>query len=68
MRKSCVRNKIAPECPIQFKVTAELKKEIHRSALEQDETVRTFILKALKGRGISVSDDDLVDRRKAVAR
>ena len=56
------------EKTLQIKVSPELKKEIHRSALEQDETVRTFILKALKGRGIAVSDCDLVDRRKAAIR
>jgi len=56
------------EKTVQIKVSPELKKEIHRSALERDETVRTFILKALKGRGITVSDDDLIDRRKAVTR
>ncbi|MDJ0278540.1 hypothetical protein QLH51_17220 [Sphingomonas sp. 2R-10] len=56
------------EKTVQIKVSPELKKEIYRSALERDETVRTFILKALKGRGIAVSDRDLVDRRKAAVR
>lgn len=60
--------KAAKEMTVQFKVSPALKKEIHRSALEQDETVRAFILKALKGRGVAISDDDLVDRRKGGGR
>lgn len=56
------------EKTVQIKVSAELKKAIHRTALERDETVRTFILKALKQRGIAIADGDLVDRRKGVGR
>lgn len=58
--------KASDEETVQLKVSAELKKEIRRSALECDETIRTFVLKALKGRGVSVSDEDLRDRRKVV--
>lgn len=60
--------KASSEMTVQFKVSPALKKEIYRSALERDETVRAFILKALKDRGIAVSDNDLVDRRKGGAR
>lgn len=60
--------KSSKEMTVQFKVSPALKKEIYRSALEQDETVRAFILKALKDRGIAVSDGDLVDRRKVGGR
>lgn len=60
--------KVPDEKTVQFKVSPELKKEIHRTALERDETVRTFILKALKQRGIAVADGDLVDRRKVALR
>lgn len=60
--------KASSEMTVQFKVSPALKKEIYRNALEQDETVRVFILKALKGRGIAVSDNDLVDRRKVSSR
>ena len=59
--------KVPDEKTVQFKVSPELKKEIHRTALERDETVRTFILKALKQRGIAIADGDLVDRRKAAS-
>jgi hypothetical protein len=60
--------KASNEMTVQFKVSPALKKEIYRSALERDETVRAFILKALKDRGIAVSDNDLVDRRKVGSR
>lgn len=53
---------------VQIKVAPELKKLIRRTALERDETVRTFILRALRDRGVPVSDDELVDRRKVAAR
>ncbi len=58
--------KASDEETVQLKVSAELKKEIRRNALECDETIRTFVLKALRGRGVTVSDDELRDRRKAV--
>jgi hypothetical protein len=57
--------KTSKEMTVQFKVSPTLKKAIYRSALERDETVRAFILKALKDQGIPVSDGDLIDRRKA---
>lgn len=60
--------KPSQEETVQIKVSPQLKKEIRRSALECDETVRTFILKALKSRGVAVADDELVDRRKAAGR
>jgi hypothetical protein len=60
--------KASSEMTVQFKVSPALKKEICRSALERDETVRAFILKALKDRGIPVSENDLVDRRKVGGR
>jgi hypothetical protein len=53
---------------LQIKVSPELKKAIRRGALECDETVRTFILRALKNRGVWVPDDELVDRRKVPGR
>lgn len=60
--------KLSDEKTVQIKVSAELKKAICRTALERDETLRTLILKALQQCGIAVSDDDLVDRRKAAIR
>ena len=61
-------SKASNESAIQFKVSPELKKEICRSALERNETVRAFILRALKEQGLSISDSDLIDRRRIVSR
>lgn len=61
-------SKGAREETVQIKVSPELKKEIRRLALERDETVRTFVLKALRDRGVTVSDGELVDRRKIVGK
>lgn len=60
--------KSAQQETLQIKVSPELKKAVRRGALESDETVRTFILKALQGRGVPVPDEELVDRRKAAGR
>lgn len=60
--------KTSEESAIQIKVSPALKKEITRSAFERNETVRAFILRALKAQGISVSDSELIDRRRSIAR
>ncbi len=53
---------------LQIKLSPELKKAVRRGALECDETVRTFILRALQRRGVPVPDDELVDHRKVLVR
>ena len=58
----------ASEETVQIRVSAETKKEIRRIALERDETVRTFILRALQARGVIVSESEIGDRRKAGSR
>ena len=60
--------KAKPDQTVQIKVSAETKKEIRRVALERDETLRTFVLRALRDRGVTVSDDEVGDRRKSVPR
>ena len=60
--------KAKPDQTVQIKVSAETKKEIRRVALERDETLRTFVLRALKDRGVTVSDEEVGDRRKSVPR
>jgi uncharacterized protein (DUF1778 family) len=58
----------ASEETVQIRVSAETKKEIRRIALERDETVRTFILRALQARGVILSESEIGDRRKAGSR
>lgn len=41
-----------------------LRKELTQLAVDADMTMRAFVLMALKEKGLSVSNEDLVDRRK----
>jgi len=54
------------EPTIQFSLSMrkELRKQLARLASEADMTMRAFVLNALKEKGLSVRDDDLIDLRK----
>ena len=41
-----------------------LQKELAQLALNEDMTMRAFVLNALKGKGLSVKEEDLKDLRK----
>lgn len=64
--------KVAPvpqreeEGVIQFSLSMrkELRKQLARLASDADMTMRAFVLNALKEKGLSVRDDDLIDLRK----
>jgi hypothetical protein len=61
------REQPAQEEPaIQFSLSMrkELRKQLARLASEADMTMRAFVLNALKEKGLSVRDDDLIDLRK----
>jgi hypothetical protein len=51
---------------IQFSLSMrkELRKQLARLASDTDMTMRAFVLNALKEKGLSVREDDLVDLRK----
>ena len=51
---------------IQFSLSMrkELRKQLTRLASDDDMTMRAFVLNALKEKGLSVREDDLVDLRK----
>jgi hypothetical protein len=51
---------------IQFSLSMrkELRKQLARLASDADMTMRAFVLNALKEKGLSVRDDDLIDLRK----
>lgn len=53
-----------PEVQFSFSLRKRLRKELKRLADDADMPVRSFILNALKEKGLSVTDDDLIDRRK----
>jgi hypothetical protein len=54
------------EGAIQFSLSMrkELRKELARLASDADMTMRAFVLNALKEKGLSVREDDLIDLRK----
>jgi len=47
-----------------LKMRESLHKELARLAFESDMTMRGFIMNALKAQGLSVTQEDLVDRRR----
>lgn len=47
-----------------FGLRKSQRKELRRLAEDADMTVRAFILDALKGRGLTVNEEDLLDLRK----
>jgi hypothetical protein len=47
-----------------LKMRASLHRELARMAFDSDMTMRGFIMNALKGKGLSVTKTDLVDRRR----
>ena len=51
---------------VQFSLSMrpELRKQLDRLAADADMTMRAFVLHALKGKGLDVRDEDLVDLRK----
>lgn len=53
-----------PLVQFSFGLRRSLRKELQRLAADQDMTMRAFILDALKEKGLSVTDDDLLDLRK----
>lgn len=57
----------APAEPIvqfSFGLRKSQRKELQRLASDADMTMRAFILDALKEKGLSVTDEDLLDLRK----
>ena len=66
---SCIESRPKPreeEGVTQFSLSMrkELRKQLARLASDADMTMRAFVLNALKEKGLSVRDDDLIDLRK----
>jgi hypothetical protein len=57
----------APSEPlVQFsmRMRKSLRRELDRLAIDHDTTMQAFVLSALRDKGLSVTDDDLLDLRK----
>ena len=57
-----------PLVQFSFSMRKSLRRELDRLAADSDMTIRSFVLNALKEKGLSVADDDLLDLRKQPAR
>jgi hypothetical protein len=55
---------IEPLTQFSFSLRKSLRKELARLASDADMTMQAFILSALKAKGLTVTDEDLLDRRK----
>ena len=53
-----------PLVQFSFSMRRSLRRELDRLAADSDMTMRSFVLNALKEKGLSVTDDDLLDLRK----
>jgi hypothetical protein len=54
-----------PLVQFSFGLRKSQRKELARLAADADMTVRAFILDALTGKGLQVSDEDLKDKRRS---
>jgi hypothetical protein len=52
------------ETILQIRLSEGLKKQIAVQAFQNEQTLRAFVLSALKQYGVPVDDCDLIDRRK----
>ena len=55
---------VEPLTQFSFSLRKSLRKELTRLASDADMTMQAFILNALKAKGLAVTDEDLLDRRK----
>ena len=53
-----------PQVQFSFNLRKSLRKQLLRMADDEDMTMRSFILEALRDKGLNVTDDDLRDMRK----
>ena len=53
-----------PTSQFTLKMRASLHKELARLAFDKDMTMRGYIMNALKEKGLNVTEEDLVDRRR----
>ena len=49
---------------VTLKMRTSLHRELARLAFDSDMTMRGYIMNALKSKGLSVTKEDLVDRRR----
>lgn len=63
-RPKSIANADDPQVQFSFNLRKTLRKQLLRLADDEDMTMRSFILEALREKGLNVTDDDLRDLRK----
>ena len=51
------------QVPIQVMVPEDVRRQVAMMSAERSESIRTIVLPALRGIGISIEDSELIDRR-----
>ncbi len=51
------------QVPIQVMVPEDVRRQVAVLGAERSESIRTIVLRALRGIGISIEDSELIDRR-----
>jgi hypothetical protein len=51
------------QVPIQVMVPEDVRRQVAMMSAERSESIRTIVLRALRGIGISIEDSQLIDRR-----
>jgi hypothetical protein len=57
-----------PEVPLQVTIPKRVKRALDLKSVETGRTRRALVLEALRGVGVTVSDDDVAGRRGAKKR
>ena len=63
-RPKSIANADDPQVQFSFNLRKTLRKQLLRLADDEDMTMRSFILEALREKGLDVTNDDLRDLRK----
>lgn len=64
VRPAPQKKPVEPLTQFSFSLRKSLRKQLTRLASDADMTMQAFILSALKAKGLAVTDEDLLDRRK----
>lgn len=51
------------QVPIQVMVPEDVRRQVAMMSAERSESIRTIVLRALRGIGIGIEDSELIDRR-----
>lgn len=60
-----VEEETEPTLQFSFSLRKSLRKQLSELSIAQEIPMRSFVLLALRDSGLDVTDEDLIDRRKA---